>query len=63
MCQLNSKPENLENPMEQYTSTLHNISEKTIPKTSMNPKELKKPRRKKLARFKTKTTQYHPDKF
>ena len=28
MCQLNSKPENLENPMEQYTSTLHNISEK-----------------------------------
>ena len=30
MCKLNLKPENLENPMEQYTSTLHNISEKKL---------------------------------
>jgi len=46
MCKLNLKPENfesLENPMEQYTSTLHIISgKKTIPKPPTNPKRLNK---------------------
>ena len=46
MCKLNLKREkfeSLENPMEQYTSTLHKILEKTISKTSTNPKRLNIP--------------------
>jgi ribonuclease HI len=79
LCELELTPEFVvrmkEDPNETFTSTLHNIAEKTIPKTSTAPRKLHKPwwtdecqeaytnRKKALKEFKKNPTQIKLNKF